>query len=505
MTTADSTASLGGSWVVPKQDETSNTLRVMQRTNSLLTDNNSQEAVSTSVSQEAPLTPLSSFSESEFLADYEDSEPPAPANPQPEVSDPAAPVLSSASSSPGLELVMPSIMFESTSTSNRSWVIPKKRSQNPLYESRKTPKMPKKRGNSPSQETQQSDTAGSSAATPVSAVKRRLLEVKNYVFEKIDQNHLLRAILNSFFLLMTLHLLIIPELFYQIPSLCQLSGASKIFPSSCITSNQTLSNTPTVSAKFQSAMRTQSQLQEYLNLTIQSITPLEHSLKGTDMALRDVYNHLRTEYSAANNEIDLEFQGAWTASRSISRAFMALKVDLEAVVGNLESYKSSSDQVRLETAIKMGKNNIFGRFRSRDISETEKQEASGLAITNQFNRLDQEQESVISRLSQKTEAFLSRLAKLDDHLESMKEVATREQQRLGRDSNKLSQTNIVWDSIAGLWSGVGDTTEKNRLDVDNKILSELERISSYHRLLADVVGKLDKELYALQKIRALRA
>lgn len=487
---------LGDSWVISGSDETNDQHR---RNNSLHLDNSSQEAGITSLSQEPPLTPLSSFSESEFLADYED---PAPATSQPDISESTASIASS-----GPELVMPSIMFESKSTNNGSWVIPKKRSKQRFYESRKAPKMPKQRGDAPSTDEQPS-TAGNEAAPvprPIGGVKQRLSRVKRYLDQKLDQNNFLRILLNSLFLLMTLHLLIIPELLYQAPSLCQVSAASKLYTRQCSTFNETLSSVPGVPTKFQSALRTQNQLHGYLNNTIQAITPLEKPLKENDVALRQLYASLRAEYSGARNEIDLEFQGIWAASRSISREFMTLKVDMEGFISNIQSQRTLSDHQRLARDTANSKTHFLWRFLSRNIPEAEKQEANGLALTNQFTRLNQDLDATIARLGQKAESFLFQLAKVDDHLESMKAVLAREQQRLGQYSQSFGQVDGVWDTLKSMWSGSSDSALENPTRDSNKHLSELERISSYHGLVADIIDKLDKELKALQKIRSIQA
>jgi hypothetical protein len=487
---------LGDSWVISGSDETNSQER---RNNSLHIDSSSQEVVVTSLSQEPPLTPLSSFSESEFLADYED---PAPVTSQPDISDSTVSISSS-----GPELVMPSIMFESKSTNNGSWVIPKKRSKQRLYESRKAPKMPKHRSPSPDEQPSTAVSEAAPVPRPASGVKQRLGRVKRHLDQKLNQNNLFRILLNSFFLFMTLHLLVIPEILYQVPSLCQVSAASKLYTKQCSRFNETSSTVPGIPTKFQSTLRTQNQLHDYLNHTIQAITPLEKPLKDSDAVLRQLYTSVRTEYSGARNEIDLEFQGIWDASRSISRDFMTLKVDVEGFINNIQSQKTLSDHQRLARDTANSKTHFLWRllFSSRDIPEAEKQEANGLALTNQFTRLNQDLDTTIARLSQKAESFLLHLAKVDDHLESMKAVLVREQQRIGQNSHDFNQVDGVWDTLRGIWSGSSDSAGgKPTLD-DNKNLSELERMSSYHGLIADIIGKFDNELKALQKIRSIQA
>ncbi|CRG89495.1 hypothetical protein PISL3812_06531 [Talaromyces islandicus] len=487
---------LGDSWVISGPDGTTNGQD--RRSNSLPTDSSSQEAVIASLSQDLPLTPLSSFSESEFLADYED---PAPAISRPDISESTVSIASS-----GPELVMPSIMVESKSTINGSWVIPKKRSKQRLYESRKAPKMPKHRGDSPSSDEQPSAAVTEAAPVPrpASGLKQRLSQVKRHLDRTLDQNNFLRIMLNSFFLFMTLHLLIIPELLYQVPSLCQVSAASKVYTKHCSGFNETLA-VSSVPSKFQSALRTQNQLHGYLNHTIQAIIPLEKPLKDNGAILRQLYTSLRTEYSGARNEIDLEFQGIWAASRSISRKFMTLKVDVEGFISNVQFQKTLSDHQRLARDTTNANTHFLWRFLSRDIPETEKQEANSLALTNQFIRLHQDLDATIARLGQKTESFLFQLAKVDDHLESMKAVLVREHQRLAQGSQDFGQMDSVWDTLKSMWSVSSNSARQNPILNDDKSLSELERISSYHGFVSDIIGKLDKELKALQKIRSIQA
>ncbi|EEA25521.1 hypothetical protein TMatcc_006250 [Talaromyces marneffei ATCC 18224] len=455
------------------------------------------------------LSPVSSFSESELIQDYEEEDPPisVSASDLPNPAESTATLASSESSGP--ELIMPSIMFETRASDHGSWVIPRKRSRQSLYESRKAPRIPKPRSQTSSQErqvhpVQKKDTVPAAALIPDTSMRHYFSQVKDYFSEDINRYQFFRLILNSLLVLMTMHLLIFPELVHQVPILCKVPGVSNVYSQTCAKSNSTITEIPSPSASYQSAVRTQNQLQNYLNQTIQDMVPLDVSLKDTDTILRAIYTDVRREYSSARHEIELEFDGARAASRSISRALMKLKVDMKSTVHGFQAPTHRLEY--LKGAARNSRKNadsIFSRLTGRKNSKSDSEEDSGMAAMNQFARLSQELDSIIARLAQKTHILLEQLAKLDDHLQSIEQLSVREQDRINSKHAKDQKHNI-WSSLNDIIQVAKSSESTNHDKQENTILEQLGQVALYHNLMADVVGKLDRELKALQKIRSIR-
>lgn len=455
------------------------------------------------------LSPVSSFSESDLIKDYEeeDSAGVVSSIDFPNPTESTATLASSASSGP--ELIMPSIMFETRHSEHGSWVIPRKRSRKSLYESRKAPRIPKIRSQTSSQERQvlhpqKKHDPPATATTTGTSMRHYFTQVKDYFAEDINRYQFFRVALNSLLVLMTMHLLVFPELVHQVPIFCKVPGVYRVYSQTCTRSNSTSSGHPLLSASYHSAVRTQNQLQNYLNQTIQDMAPLDVSLKDTDKTLRGIYTDIRREYGSARHEIQLEFEGAQAASRSISRTLMNLKVDMKSTI---HGFHAPTRQLEyLKGAARTSRKNadsIFGRITGRKRSKTDSEEESGIVTMNQFGRLSQELDSAITRLVHKTDTLLVHLAKLDDHLQSIEQLSVREQDRLNSRLNKDQKQNI-WSSLNGLIQGAKTPESAKNVEQANTILEQLEQISSYHKLMADVVGKLDRELKALQKIRSIR-
>ncbi|EED21398.1 conserved hypothetical protein [Talaromyces stipitatus ATCC 10500] len=445
------------------------------------------------------ISPVSSFSESDLIKEYEDEEPAValPSSP-PNPIESTATLASSVSSGP--ELIMPSIMFDTHSSDHGSWVIPRKRSIRSLYESRKAPRIPKARSEASSQERKKHQASKKEplpATTPSSDKSARdyFAQVKGYLSEDINRYQLLRVVLNSLLVLMTMHLLIFPELFHQMPVLCKVPGAPKVYSQTCTRSNRTIAGIPP--ASHQSTVRTQIQLQNYLNQTIQDMAPLDVLFKDTDIILRDIYTAMRQEYGSARREIELEFEGAWAASRSISRTLISLKVDMKSTVDGFQAPIHRLEYLK-------GAASIFIRLMGREKSAFENEEEPGDMAMNHFGRLSQELDTSIAHLVHRTDRVLVHLAKLDDHLQSIQKLGVREQYRLHPKPTDGNRIQNMLNSLSGFIQGPKISESFNSEEQENIALDQLERLVSYHNFLADVVGRLDRELKALQKLRSIR-
>ncbi|OKL64469.1 hypothetical protein UA08_00995 [Talaromyces atroroseus] len=488
-----STNTLGDSWVVSDLEEST----VIIKGNSASSSQN--------------LTPPSS-SESESYQETDHAT--SSATDLPDLTESTATLASSTSSGP--ELIMPSIIFDSRTSDHGSWVIPRKRSKQSLYESRKAPRLPKPSRNhlsaheqehrnhhnitSLKNDRQPSPTAAATAATSDRGALGYFAQIKSYLSGDLERYEFFRLLLNSLLVLMVMHLLIFPEVVHQVPIICRVPPVSRIYNQTCAGRNRNVSEIASITANFQSAVRTQTQLQIYLNQTIEDMAPVDLSLKDSDAILRGIYTDIRNEYGGARHEIELEFEGIWVASRAITRALTNLKVDIKATVDGFQLPPHRYEYIKGARSNRQASGNIINRLLFRGLSDTDKQEPN----INQFGRLNQELDSALTRLAHKTDTLLVQLAKLDDHLQSIKQLSVREHYRLQPQSSDTNQMDNVWVTLSGFIRGPRSSSPVENNEKENTILNELEQIASYHDLMADIVGKLDRELKALQKIRAIR-
>lgn len=491
---------LGESWVVADASETASVQPESEGTEGTTLQTSNAHSQETTISSEPAITPLSSFSESEFLAEYQEPEqPPSPAhnlnNNNPPLSDST---FTFASSGSGPELIMPSISFDMNTSTNTSWVIPQKRSKQPASESQR--KAPKRMITPPSR-PKQSKVA---KVTPPSSerMKGYAHHMKSFVAATFAQKKFLWMTVNTLLLLAVTHLLILPELLYQFPNICRIPSAQTLYPTICMTSNQTVSNIiHGPPANYQSAIRTQSQLQDYLNFTLAKMAPLEQHLKENDAAFREVYSNIRTAYPGARNEIGLEFDGAWSALRTVSRDFLTLKVDIKAVTNSLDSTHSRGIVKDIQNLPSQpnGNRGMLSRILSPGGAAVtaDGEDESTRLLAHQLVRFEQSLDATISRLRFKTDALLARLGTLDDHLQSIQRLVLRERERL-RTGSDQTKGHHAWKTYFSKAHGDGANTP------EDDVLGELERIATHHVLIADVVGRLDSELKALQTVRAIR-
>ncbi|KAL1963914.1 hypothetical protein VTN77DRAFT_7720 [Rasamsonia byssochlamydoides] len=410
--------------------------------------------------------------------------------------------ITTASSFSGPELIMPSISIDMTSEG--SWVVPRKRSKHVSSRNQAiTSASPQNQG----RKTDQPQAPADPPSPAATGMEEYLLHKISYLAQNLEQSRVIWMVVNAILLISILHLLILPELLYQFPQLCQLPSASTLYPKSCVLHNDTSQKVPGLPANYQNAIRTQIKLQDFLNQTVQALTPLDDPLKHSDGGFREVYNTLRNTYPGARHELDLEFEGAWTALRTASREFDTLKADMKTIVDSLLSQEARRQK-------QPGKSSTGERFWGRFLSYGSSQTGieKGTLLASQLGRLEQFLDTAVSRLSSTTDSLLTHLAALDDHVESIQQVVIREEER--RHGSSQDTRNAIVSLLEPMWFALSEklpflpeaaVPRSNDWSFPNTDLSsQLHRISAHHHLIANIVGKLDKELKALQKIRAMR-
>lgn len=351
------------------------------------------------------------------------------------------------------------------------------------------------------------------------------------IFQNPETEKLLRTAVSFFLLLPILHILVLPELFYQYPSLCSmLPSAAALYPTSCSTLRKLNFINPhatrIIPSRYESILTSHRQLETLLNSTMQDLAPLTSTnpFKHSESALRDLHAQLKTTYPEAKHELDLEFEGAWAAARTASRDFDALKAELSSSVDSLAAQgarimnakQSGKREDEDKTTPNNGENKShLSRILSRrDPAGMDKSKSTPFQIT--ITRHAELLDKATTQLRSKADSLLRRIATLDDHLESIEEIVSREAQRAtttttpgsssgsGSGSGSDSSVSRLFSSLPGplrqlLPGPDGSSSSSSSKEKEHgSLASSLRQAGSHHRAVGDVVRKLEGELQAVQ-------
>ncbi|KAJ5359158.1 uncharacterized protein N7496_011571 [Penicillium cataractarum] len=308
----------------------------------------------------------------------------------------------------GPELVMPSI-YE-VPISEASWVAPHMRSADP-----RSPHMRKRRKITPSgQQKQQSSSAPEASDAGLSAPGHAIR--KPSVISKLSslyhkQRTLLRTAINTLLIALIMHLLILPELIYQAQDLCTLPTIQSTYPASCIPLHpRALPSNPFHSASIpispeETIIAAQTSLQDIFTTTLSTLTPLAYTLKDSESTLSTLQTNLQTSLPDARHALALEFQGSDAALRAAAWEFDSLRADLRSAVDSL-----LASPLALESG---GAASI----------------ARDTRLAAQLRRRAEYLDRLRAQLRSKAESLGGRFATLDDHLEAIDGIVSREARR----------------------------------------------------------------------------
>ncbi|KAJ6031732.1 hypothetical protein N7540_002464 [Penicillium herquei] len=338
----------------------------------------------------------------------------------------------------GPELIMPSI-YE-VPISEVSWVAPGVRSKDQSS-------MRKRRRISPSRGKEQASPtisrnhdAGSSASKPHKPIPSLLARL--IVFFR-DQTAI-RTLINSILIGFILHLLVLPEVIYQVQDLCQIPVVKTVYPGSCICLETQphpflpLSSTSIISPE-DTIITSQKDLESIFDTTLQTLSPLSHILQESESMLEELQYKLQSTFPEARNALDLEFQGSDQALRAAAWEFDSLRADLRSAIDSLLSSPPTQEQT--------GPVSI-----ARDTRL-----AAQLRLRAEY--LDR----LRSQIRSKADSLGSHFSTLDDHLEAVDGIVAREERK-----------NSLLSSMSGLGVGAGAGT-----GVGASMQAVLHSLSSY--------------------------
>lgn len=308
----------------------------------------------------------------------------------------------------GPELVMPSI-YE-VPISEASWVAPHLRSAD-----KNATKMRKRRKITPSEkQTRQSGikleaTNAGPSASGHGTKKPSVIAKLSSLYQ--EQRTLLRTAINTLLIALIMHLLILPELVYQAQDLCAFPTIQSTYPASCVPlhpralpSNPFHSTSAPLSPE-ETIIAAQNTLEAIFTSTLSALTPLAQTLKDSESTLSTLHTNLQTSLPDARNALALEFQGSDAALRAAAWEFDSLRADLRSAIDSL-----LSSPLALESG---GAASI----------------ARDTRLAAQLRRRAEYLDRLRAQLRNKAESLGGRFATLDDHLEAVDGIVSRESRR----------------------------------------------------------------------------
>ncbi|EPS25469.1 hypothetical protein PDE_00402 [Penicillium oxalicum 114-2] len=422
---------------------------------------------------------------------------------------------SSASSwgSSGPELVMPS--FYEVPISEASWVAPDVPSTG-----KSSPHMRKRRKITPDSKKIQNlnrrlelEAEVPPSGLPTSGHGDRKPSISAQ-FSSLYRNQQtrLRLGLNTILITLIMHLLVLPEIIYQAPALCAVPFIHSTYSSSCIA----LHPRPLPSSPFHlqgealprevTTIATQHTLQAIFASTLSTLMPLSHVLKDSESTLSTLQTNLQTSLPEARNALDLEFQGSEAALRAAAWEFDSLRADLRSATDSL-----LASPVTME---------------SGDATSI----ARDTRFAAQLRRRGEYLDRLRTQLRNKAESLGGRFATLDDHLEAIESIVSREARRAWMDGGDFdpdggakfraegllqSLSNYAAFSARLFGAGSGARPSDQSADADalasgdaesvkrpTSTLALLRLAATQHRAVADEVARLARALREEQRARS---
>lgn len=389
---------------------------------------------------------------------------------------------------------MPSI-YE-TPISEASWVAPnmrsadasKKSTERGMRKRRKITTKPESH-QSPDKTTGNKTNAGSSA--PGIKTDRSILASFTPSF---SQSTLVRTAINGLLLGLILHLLILPEFIYQAQGLCKIPCVKSIYPESCIRLHSHPSPPSNPITPEETIFAAQTHLESIFTSSLASLIPLAPVLKESESMLSDLQSELQSNFPDARNALALEFQGSDKALRTAVWEFDSLRADLRSAIDSLLASPLTKEST--------------GASITRDTR-----------LAAQLRRRAEYLDRLRAQIRSKTDALGTRFSTLDDHLEAVDGIVSRETRRAslasltgtgsGSGNDRRDALQSVLDSLSRytfgtkLLGGHAEPADETGTEMPRPAttLAMLRLAATHHLPVAESVEKISRQLRDLQRAR----
>lgn len=426
----------------------------------------------------------------------------------------------------GPDLVMPSLQASTSTTTDGSWVVPNSKTQ--MEDSATARTRSRKSSNestSPGdpdivkpEDTQEnaSDpqaTATSSANGPGSAES-----VRKIFGIPINSTALTRVFHVIFFSCM-LRFIWVPTLIAYYPDICQYSVIWSTYPDACLaveTAGIDTSYTPPV--EYQYLIDSHTRLESVVNATSKEISQAPDLIKQTETELDHAYKIFESSPIDAVFELELEYESAVNAIRTAKQRFENLNLHIETTAGARQSearrfqrilgYAAHIDET--STGFKSLARKYLKALLSFDMERSDT-----AVLDGQIARHDSTLDRITSILIADSEAALNDLSTIDEHFHAIKEIARRENERLGNpdcdpDSDSAGDSpfatllkvfRVPVDSKIGSYinpkKGACETSSE-----DESVTSALKTLRDTSKPAKSLTGIFEKLLEELWAVRA---
>lgn len=340
----------------------------------------------------------------------------------------------------GPELVMPSM--QASTTTDGSWIIPNSGTQ--TEDSASTQKRPLKSSNGSTSngtsETVKQDGIQKDASNPSATSSRdqaRPKPPRKILGIPITYSSLM-PVFYAVFLSCMLRFLWIPKLIPYYPDICQHSLVWSTYPDACLSVEtvETVEVGPsyTPPSEYQYLIDSHIRLENIVNSTAEEISQAPHLIKQTETGLRDAYDIFESSPIDAVFELELEYESAMNAIQTVRQKCDKLNLRVETTISGAPSevrrfqrilnYAAHLDET--DTGFKS-----LGIKYLKGLLSLNMEKSDRAVLEDQFTRHDLVLDRITSFLISDSNAILKDLAIVDEHLQAIKEIAMRENKRLG--------------------------------------------------------------------------
>ncbi|KAJ5925889.1 hypothetical protein N7454_007399 [Penicillium verhagenii] len=329
----------------------------------------------------------------------------------------------------------------------------------------------------------------------------------------------LRTAINALIIAFILHLLVLPEIIYQLQGLCHLPAIKTTYPESCAQLKQQIHPfyppvNPVAPPEESSIKSSQQSLESIFETTLGTLSPLTNTLKESESMLRDLQDKLQLTFPAVRNALDLEFQGSEQALHAAAWEFDSLRADLRSAVDSLLSSPPTQEATGGSASV-----------------------ARDTRLAAQNRRRAEYLDRLRAQIRTKADSLGTRFSTLDDHLEAVDGIVAREERkgslltavsggetpgpRTGAGGGDGTGLHAVLNSLSGyasfgsrLWSRSTDDSSAPGTDSDDSegerksitqppvtTLALLRLAATHHRPVADSVADLSRQLGDAQRAR----
>jgi hypothetical protein len=285
---------------------------------------------------------------------------------------------------------------------------------------------------------------------------------------------------------------VLPELIQQSQGFfCQLPVVKSTYPDSCvrlISRPLNLNPSSPIISPEDTITSAQAHLESIFTSTFETLSSFSQILHESESMLAELRSQLQTTLPDVRNALDLEFQGSDQALTAAAWEFASLRADLRSAMDSLIASPLSQES---------GAPSI----------------ARDTRLAAQFHRRAQYLDRMRAQLRLKADSLSTRFSTLDDHLEAVDGIVTREERRAalaGRVNNEgglssLLQSLSSYAFRRDLFRAQSDSTNvhtETPNDAPRPTLALLRLAATHHRPVADSVLRLSQQLRDAQRARS---